>query len=150
MTCGPGGGHLGSAQNRPDPGHQLLGTERLGQVIVRAQLQSHELVGLVAPGRQHDDGHRVVLAQPSRDVEAVQAGQPEIQHDQVWATAGCRPERARPVAGVENTEAGRLQVVAQQPHDLRLVVHNQDGGHGVMVERQRGPGRFSPRPAAYL
>ena len=44
-------------QHRPDASDQLLGTEGLGDVVVAAELQTDDAVGLVGLGRQHDDGH---------------------------------------------------------------------------------------------
>ena len=42
-----GSGRLGPPQHGPDPGHELLGAERLDHVVVGAQLQADDPVGLV-------------------------------------------------------------------------------------------------------
>ena len=47
---------VGPAQQRPDPAHQLAQRERLGDVVVRAELEAHHLVELVATGREEQDG----------------------------------------------------------------------------------------------
>src|SRR5205823_9623189 len=40
-------GRLSAAQHRPNTGDELLGAERLRQVVIRAQLETDQLVGLV-------------------------------------------------------------------------------------------------------
>ena len=52
---------------------QLLGTERLGHVVIGTQLEADQLVGLSGAGGQHDDGHGPVAAERSSHVEAVDA-----------------------------------------------------------------------------
>ena len=44
-------------QHRAGAGHQLAWAERLGDVIVGAQLQPDQLVGLLDASGQHDDRH---------------------------------------------------------------------------------------------
>jgi len=59
-----------------DAREQLTGVERLGQIIVGAELEAHDLVDVVAPCREHDHGHRRQLrrgAQPAAHLEAVGA-----------------------------------------------------------------------------
>src|SRR5436309_2817365 len=58
------GGPVGPAQDGVDPGDELPGAERLGQVVVGADGQADEQVGLGVAGRQHEDGHRPVLLDP--------------------------------------------------------------------------------------
>src|SRR5207248_3697158 len=44
-----------AAQHRPDPGEQLARVERLREVIVGAELETDDLVRVVAAGGHHDD-----------------------------------------------------------------------------------------------
>ena len=57
------GRSFGPAQDRPDAGDQLARAERLGQVVVGAQLEPEQLVELVVPGGEHHDRDRRVAAQ---------------------------------------------------------------------------------------
>ena len=51
----------GPAQQRPDPGDQLARAERLGHVVVAAQLQAEDPVDLVVAGGEEDDRRPVAV-----------------------------------------------------------------------------------------
>ena len=103
---------VGPAQDRPDPRHELARAERLGQVVVGAELEPEELVELVVARGQHHDRHRRVAAQLPGDVEAVEAGQAEVEDDEVGPALTDRGQRRRAVAGGQHGEARVLEVVA--------------------------------------
>ena len=82
---------VGPPQERLDPAHQLAQAERLGQVVVRAELEADDLVDLVVAGGQDEDRRlRAGGAQPAQDLEAVDAGQPDVEHDEVGRLAWSR------------------------------------------------------------
>ena len=71
-------------QERLDPAHQLAQPERLGQVVVGAELQADDLVDLVVAGRQDEDRRLGAgRAEPAQDLEAVDARQADVEHDEV-------------------------------------------------------------------
>lgn len=53
-----------AASHRADAGGQLARGERFGHVVVRAELQTDELVHRAVAGGQHADRHGRALAQP--------------------------------------------------------------------------------------
>ena len=53
---------IGPAQDRPDARDQLARAERLGQVVVGAELEAEQLVELVVARGEHDDRDRRVAA----------------------------------------------------------------------------------------
>ena len=73
-------------EQRPDPGEQFGQAERLGHVVVGAGVESDHGVDLVGAGGQHQDREGVAVgAQPAADLQAVHAGQAQVENDQVDA-----------------------------------------------------------------
>ena len=73
---------LAAAQDRLDPRHKLPRVERLGQVVVGADLEADDLVHVVAAGREHDDRDVAFAPQRAADLHAVDLGQHQVEHDQ--------------------------------------------------------------------
>ena len=73
-----------AAQIGLDPGQQFPHGEGLGDVVVRPRLQAEDLVPLLLPGGEHDDGHIVaLLPQRPADRKAVQFGQHHVQQNRI-------------------------------------------------------------------
>src|SRR5918994_3491845 len=62
----------GSPENRSHPGHDLTRGEGLGDVVVGAQLEAHDAVGLLASGGEHDHRGPAPSPDPSENLEAVE------------------------------------------------------------------------------
>jgi hypothetical protein len=71
------------ADRYPDPRHELAGAERLAHVIVGTGVEGRDLVVLLAPGREHDDGDSAPLPQATDDLEPVHVRQAEVDDDDV-------------------------------------------------------------------
>ena len=76
-----------AAHQRAHPRHELVRAERLRQVVVGADLEADDAVGLLGTGREHDDRNRRRLvrsaADETADLEAVDVRQHEIQDHQI-------------------------------------------------------------------
>ena len=144
------GRRLDAAQDGLDPGHQLAGVEGLGEVVVRPQLQAHDLVHVVGAGGEHDDGHRAVLAQPAADLPAVHPGHHQIQHDQVRLEPARRFQALLPVPRGVHAEALAVEVEPGELDDALFVVYDQNGGrHGGLplpLSLNQLPGVSRPGP----
>lgn len=70
------GGHrrVAPPQHRAHPEHQLPGRERLGDVVVRSELEPDQPVGLVAQSGEHDHRDRGDRPQSPEHLEAVNPG----------------------------------------------------------------------------
>ena len=69
--------------DRADPGDQLAQPVRLDDVVVGAELEPHDAVGLLPAGGQDDDRDARALAELPADVEAVDVRQAQIEQDKV-------------------------------------------------------------------
>ena len=96
------------AHRGPEPGQQLVHAERLGDVVVGAGVEGGHLVGLGVAHRQHDDRHLGPAPQARDHLDAVDAGQAEVEDHHVGVVLGGEAERLL---------AGRRQVdlVARGP-----------------------------------
>ena len=76
-------GLLGTAKARTDAGHQLLGLERLDDVVIGPRLQTDHHVHGVALGREHDDGHPGLRPDQAAHLDAVPSGQHQVEEHQI-------------------------------------------------------------------
>ncbi|CRG92914.1 hypothetical protein PISL3812_09992 [Talaromyces islandicus] len=116
-------GLLGAPQPRTDPRHQLLGLERLDDVVIGAGLQAHHHVDGVALRRQHDDRHPGLGPDQPAHLDAVPAGQHEIEQHQI---------------GLGLTESGQSPVTVRDERRLEALAAQHDAEHlgqcGVVID----------------
>ena len=117
------------AQGGTGPGQQLAHAERLGHVVVRADLQAEDPVHLLGAGGQHDDRHQVVLAELPADCQPVQVGQHPVKDHQVRCLPLDLGQRAAAVEGLLHDVPVGQQLVADQVVQVHLVLDDQDQGH---------------------
>ena len=104
---------LGAAQDGLDPGQQLQWTERLGDVVVGADLQAPNLVQLLAARRQHQDRRVGDLADPPQHLEPIQARQADVQQHDVRRLVEEAGQRRLAVGRRENVDALPLELEAE-------------------------------------
>ena len=119
-------GRPGPAQQGADAGGQLLGHERLGDVVVGARLQpGHDVVGVRA--RRHDDDrHRAAAPQGAAALEAVHAGQHQVDERDVGRGLGEHVETLLAAGGVPYLVAFALQGEAHGGSDALIVLDDQN------------------------
>src|SRR6478735_1773657 len=128
---------VGLPQPQPDPGQQLREAERLGHVVVRAALESGHRVADGVARSEHDDRDLGALRTQSLEhLEAVETGQPDVEHDQVEGAAEGVVEPTVAVSDGRRQVAVGAQPLGDEGGDPLLVLHDQDAGHsssGVFV-----------------
>jgi hypothetical protein len=123
----------------PHARQQLARIERLGDVVVRADLEAHDPVHDRGGGSHHHDGDvRVALAQVPREGEAVLARHVDVhQRDVDWAFGGDRL-RGAGVLGADRRVAVPGKVLLEHLAYVGLVVDDQDCGLRVHAGFLRG------------
>ena len=121
-----GGRLLGPAEDRPDPRGELAQGERLGDVVVGAELEADDLVDLGVLGREHDDRHAGLGPEDPADLDARQLGQHQVEQDEVGALGPEQRERLAAVGGGDGPVALELERFDEGLAERRLVVHDED------------------------
>lgn len=147
--CGP----LHPAQQHVDPGRQLTHGERLGHVVVGADAETDEHVGLVVPGGQHQYRHRALGLHAAADLQAVEAGKHDVEHHQIRLPGLGRVHGRRAVERGLHQEALGPQPGGNGIDDRGVVLDHQHaalcarGGRdtcvgGVCLFHRPAPARF--------
>ena len=85
-----------AAQLRAHARQQLGEPERLGDVVVGAGVEPADGVHLaVLRGQEHDRHRRALLAHALAHLEPVDAGQPDVEHQQVVLAVDAGRDRVR-------------------------------------------------------
>ena len=123
-------------QRRAHAGQQFIHPERLGQIIVGAEIERLDFSRLIAAAREHHDRHAVVApADHSQQFMALDIGKAEIENDQ-GGILGQQLKRNLAVGGLQDLVTLRGQPHPQQLADWRLIVDHQDldrrAGHAAV------------------
>src|SRR5512140_1331539 len=119
-----------AAHGRPDPGQELARRERLGHVVVGADLEAEHAIGFLGARRDHDDRHVGPRPELARDFNAVAPGQHDVEHDAVVLPA----QRLGLALGAgrrdRHQHAVRLEVAGGQLREPLVVFDQQDLDRG--------------------
>src|SRR4051812_27671339 len=120
-----------STEDGSHPRREQGDTERLDEIVVRAELEPAKLVGFIAQAGQHDDRGIGDPANPAQYLEAGQVGQLDIEDDHVRLLrrddAHCLLARGR--RHDRDTRPLERQRVAERVADQRVVVDYEDCRH---------------------
>ena len=110
----------------PEPGQQFLHGKGLCKVVVRAGVQGVDLIAVLAPRADHDDGDIRPAADLSDDLLAVDVREAQIEEDDVGVPGGSLRHRALPgvrrdIAVVVGAQRRRDQIA-----DRGIVLRHQD------------------------
>ena len=112
----------GAAQHGFEAGQELFGLERLFDIVVGAQLETHDFVEGVAARRQDQHGNRRLEPHFAQHVETRFAGQHEIEEHGVRRFHPEKTERLFPARRRADAIAVLFQIQPQQFENIRVVV----------------------------
>ena len=138
--AGAAGRRVGPAKDGADAGDQLARVERLGDVVVGAQLEPDDRVDVLGARGQHDDRRLAATADLAAHLPAVQLGEHQVEDDERWVVPLVEDERLATFARGQHLEALLLEVEADEIDDVALVVDDQDRlhrGRGYAAARAR-------------
>ena len=114
-------------QHRLDPRDELARAERFRHVVVCAQLQAEHTVDLLVARREHDHRRLGAGADLSADLEAVDAGEPDVEHHEAERVPLELHQAILAAAHPHHPVAVALQVGAHQVADVEVVFDDEDG-----------------------
>ena len=136
-----GGGRCsrGAAEDGFDAGDDFAWVEGFGDVVIGTELQPDDFVDVVVAGGEHQDGEIGVVASShaAADVPAVDAGQHQVEDEQVDGRDASRRRRAvSPSAGFFDGEVLLLEVHTQECADVVFVIDDEDAVHWLNYKSQ--------------
>ena len=133
-----------SPQERLNPRHELARGERLGEVVVAANLEAHDPVDLLGPCREEDDKRIGEGPDAEEDLEPVEPGQHDVEDHDVGQEGADLLDRVRPVGGLGNRHPLSLQEPPNDRTDRRLVVDDEHACRAVGRDHGRNRRRCQP------
>src|SRR5690606_14146057 len=121
-----GDGRVHAPEVRADAGQQLLDAEGLDEVVVRARVEARDLVLDRVLGGEDDDGRVGGLADAPGDLEAVQDGKHQVEHDEVRVQLPELRETGDAVVAHDRVVVLGLELQVDELRDLLLVLDDED------------------------
>ena len=121
----------GAAQHRADARDHLGAAERLDDVVVGAELEADDPVGLRAARGQHHDRDVAAAPQRAADVAAVAVGQGQVEQHDVGLDLVGELERLAAVAATNGSKPSRASAFengSEMPTRPRRTAHWGVGG----------------------
>ena len=113
---------------------ELAQAERLGDVVVGAELEADHLVDLGVLGREHDDRHAGLGPDDPAHLDARQLRQHQVEQDEVRPLGAEQRERLAAVGGGDGPVPLELERLDQGLAERGLVVHDEDrAGHARRI-----------------
>jgi len=101
---------------------QFARVERLGQVVVSADFQSHNTVYIFSASGQKEYGNSGGAADTAKDLESIQARKHDVEHNQDVISAEGTLEASVAIVNRFHLEALGLKVFTDKAAELGIVV----------------------------
>ena len=124
------------------PGHQLLGMEGLGDVVVRPHGQAEHLVRVLALGAEHNNGQVALFPDFHHRRKPVQLWHHHVDDDQPQGGVYRLLQRLHAIVGLEHLIALFFQQDGDGTDDFGIVIHHQN----TLVHTNPSYGRYLTSP----
>jgi len=115
------------------PGDQLPGIERLGKIIIGAQLKADDPIDVITAGGEHYDRDRGTRSNLSQNVESVDSRQHDIEDDQVIPIVYGKFRSMLAIVAGFDIKTFRFQIIRQKITEFRIVINYQNVFHGGLL-----------------
>src|SRR5579859_81974 len=115
-----------AAQDGAHAGEQLVYPERLGEIIVGAEIERGNLVAFGVQRGEHDDRGGGLLAHAAADLKTVHLGHHDVQDQEVRQLTLPKSNRLKAIAGFQYLEAACAQIAAHEVAERHLVVGDEN------------------------
>ena len=120
---------LRSPQQGPNAGDEFARAERLGEVIVGAEFEADDALGLFGARREHDDWQRrrwLARAQHAAHFQTVDLRQHQVEDEQIRGTRSYGLQRLAPGPDELGREAGFVEIARDELGDVGVVLDDED------------------------
>jgi hypothetical protein len=115
-----------TAAQSADTRNQFLHREWLGQIIIRAKLQTSDTILQLAAGREHQNAARnVARPQAAQDFEPVHSWQPNIEYNQIKRRFRGVAQGGLSIVGHDRVVAGLNQSCRDLSRQSNFIFNNQ-------------------------
>jgi hypothetical protein len=116
---------------------QLARGKRLGQIIVRAHLETDDAVDLLRARGQHQNRNSGIGTDATAYFESVHARQHHVKNHNIWPLVSRHRDGLIARGGHDHVIASLLKVVAQRVQQIRFVVYDEHPGHSGLLNRSQ-------------
>ncbi len=128
-----------AAQERAQARLQLADVERLDEVVVGAGVETVDAIGDRVARRQDQDRHAVsAAAHAAADLEPVDAGKPDVEHDAVGCPRLDRGDRLEALLGEHDLVPVDHECAAHGLADGAVVLDYQDSHRRIVLFAHKG------------
>src|SRR6266849_456659 len=118
---------LRSPQNGLHASEQFSDREGLGDVVIGAEFETHNLIHFLAARREHDDRNRGALRlQLLAHIQSAHAWHHHVEHHQVWGILQGQLEPFHAVESRYHLKALVLEIIAESRNHVRLILDDQN------------------------
>src|SRR5512146_1076634 len=116
-------------QQRLHSHDHLTWAERLGYVVIRAEVESRQLVVFLGLGCKHENWYCALRTQATADLHAINTGQHHVENYQIRRRHGSEAESSCAIWRLDHRESSGLEIMRQHLTNAAFVIHNQYSAH---------------------